>query len=217
MGYLSSRPVCTANLAKPGDLAASLGREQFFIIREESNFAKWDRFGPVLGFGEEGGVMRIGIATLAAGVLLFGLGDARIKARNSNADARSEIDAFNKRFVELHLKMDTPGTMAMWSDDGVDLMQGEAPIVGRKTITVWVEGVLAKIPGYKVTKEEMEFHDLQVCGDWATEWATEHQVAKAPEGKPDFDGYGKMALVLHREPGGEWKIKQEMWNASPKP
>ena len=93
--------------------------------------------------------MRIGIATLAAGVLLFGPSDARIKARNSNADARSEIDAFNKRFVELHLKMDTPGTMAMWSDDGVDLMQGEAPIVGRKTITVWVEGVLAKIPGYK--------------------------------------------------------------------
>lgn len=160
--------------------------------------------------------MRIGMAALAAGVLLFGLGGARIRARSSNAEARSEIDAFNKRFVELHLKMDTPGTMAMWSEDGVDLMQGEAPIVGRKTITAWVEGVLAKIQGYKVTKEEMEFHDIQVCGDWASEWATEHQVAKAPEGKPDFDGYGKMALLLHRE-AGEWKIKQEMWNASPKP
>lgn len=160
--------------------------------------------------------MRIGMAALAAGVLLFGLGAARIRARSSNAEARSEIDAFNKRFVELHLKMDTPGTMAMWSEDGVDLMQGEAPIVGRKTITAWVEGVLAKIQGYKVTKEEMEFHDIQVCGDWASEWATEHQVAKAPEGKPDFDGHGKMALLLHRE-AGEWKIKQEMWNASPKP
>lgn len=160
--------------------------------------------------------MRIGTAALAVGVLLFGLGGARISARNSDAGARSEIDRFNKKFVELHLKMDTPGTMAMWSEDGVDLMQGEAPIVGRKTITAWVEGVLTKIPGYKVTKEEMEFHDIQVCGDWATEWATEHQVAKAPEGKPDFDGYGKMALVLHRE-SGEWKIKQEMWNASPKP
>lgn len=160
--------------------------------------------------------MRIGMAALAAGVLLFGLGGTRIRARNFNADARSEIDAFNKKFVELHLKMDTPGTMAMWSEDGVDLMQGEAPMVGRKTINAWVEGILSKIQGYKVTKEEMEFHDIQVCGDWATEWATEHQVAKAPEGKRDFDGYGKMALVLHRE-AGEWKIKQEMWNASPEP
>ena len=160
-------------------------------------------------------MLRSWIAVVAAGLFL-GLGGARMSARNSNADARSEIDAFNKKFTELHLKMDTPGIMAMWAEDGVDLMQGEAPIAGRKTITAWVENVLSKNPGYKVTKEEMEFHDIQVCGDWASEWATEHQVAKAPEGKPDFDGHGKMALVLHRGPGGEWKIKQEMWNASPK-
>jgi len=155
-------------------------------------------------------------AAIVVGILLLGLGSARTGARNTNANEGNEIDAFNKKFLELHLKMDTPGIMAMWAEDGVDLMQGEAPISGRKTITAWIEDVLSKMPGYKVTKEEMEFHDIQVCGDWATEWATEHQVAKAPEGKPDFDGYGKMALVLHRE-GGEWKIKQEMWNASPKP
>ena len=159
---------------------------------------------------------RVRMAAVAAGVLLLAVGGARMSARNANAEARSEIDAFNKKFTELHLKMDTPGIMAMWAEDGVDLMQGEAPIMGRKTITAWVEDALSKNPGYKVIKEEMEFHDIQVCGDWATEWATEHQVAKAPEGKPDFDGYGKMALVLHRE-AGEWKIKQEMWNASPKP
>lgn len=157
------------------------------------------------------------IAAVASGILLAGLAGARMSARSANADAPSEIDAFNKKFTELHLKMDTPGIMAMWAEDGVDLMQGEAPIVGRKTITAWVENALSKNPGYKVTKEEMEFHDIQVCGDWASEWATEHQVAKAPEGKPDFDGHGKMALVLHRESNGEWKIKQEMWNASPKP
>jgi len=156
-------------------------------------------------------------ASLVAGLLFFGLASARMSAREANAEARSEIDAFNKKFTELHLKMDTPGIMAMWAEDGVDLMQGEAPLVGRKTITAWVEEILSKMPGYKVTKEEMEFHDIQVCGDWATEWATEHQVAQAPEGKPNFEGYGKMALVLHREANGEWKIKQEMWNASPKP
>lgn len=156
-------------------------------------------------------------AAILVGILAMGLLGIRSNANNSNTDARSEIDAFNKKFAELHLKMDTPAIMAMWAEDGVDLMQGEAPIVGRRTITAWVENVLSKNPGYKVAKEEMEFHDIQVCGDWAMEWATEHQVAKAPEGKPDFAGYGKMALVLHREASGEWKIKQEMWNASPKP
>jgi ketosteroid isomerase-like protein len=32
-----------------------------------------------------------------------------------------------------------------------------------------------------------------------------------------IDNYGKMALVLHREANGEWKVQQEMWNAAPKP
>jgi ketosteroid isomerase-like protein len=161
-------------------------------------------------------MLRLRNASIVAWVVLFGLYSFRLGAQDAKRDARAEIEAFNKRFLDLHLKMDTPAIMAMWAEEGVDMMQGEAPIMGRKTITAWIENILSKMPGYKVTKEEMEFHDIQVCGDWATEWATEHQVAKAPEGKPDFDGYGKMALVLHRE-GGEWKIKQEMWNASPKP
>ena len=158
-----------------------------------------------------------GRTAVAAGIALMMAGAIRMKARDLNGAGTKEIEAFNKKFVELHLKMDTPGIMAMWAEDGVDLMQGEAPIIGRKKITAWVEDILAKSPGYKVSTEEMEFHDIQVCGDWATEWATEHQVAQAPQGKPNFDGYGKMALVLHREASGEWKIKQEMWNVSPKP
>jgi len=56
-----------------------------------------------------------------------------------------------------------------------------------------------------------------VCGEWASEWATEHQVVQPPEGKPVIESYGKMALVLHREANGEWKVQQEMWNATPKP
>jgi hypothetical protein len=26
-----------------------------------------------------------------------------------------------------------------------------------------------------------------------------------------------MALVLHREANGEWKVQQEMWSAAPRP
>ena len=138
-------------------------------------------------------------------------------ARDSNREAQREIEVFNKRYVELHLKMDTAGILALWAEDGVDLMPGDAPMIGRKKISAWVEDILAKMPGYKVVNQEMEFHDIHVCGEWASEWATEHQVVQPPDGKPVIDSYGKMALVLHREGNGEWKIQQEMWNAAPKP
>jgi uncharacterized protein (TIGR02246 family) len=140
-----------------------------------------------------------------------------MKARTTEEAGRKEIDAFNKRYVELHLKMDTAGILALWAEDGVDLMPGDAAMIGRKKISAWVGDILAKMPGYKVMKQEMEFHDIHVCGDWASEWATEHQVVQPPEGKPEIDSYGKMALVLHRDASGEWRVQQEMWNAAPKP
>jgi uncharacterized protein (TIGR02246 family) len=154
---------------------------------------------------------------VAVGCVFVALGAIRMMAAGSEGDGRKEIEAFNKRYVELHLKMDTEGVLALWAEDGVDLMPEEAPMIGKKTIVAWVEGIVSKMPGYKVTKQEMEFHDIQVSGDWASEWATEYQVVEPPDRKTAIGSYGKMALVLHREASGEWKVKQEMWNAAPRP
>ena len=159
-------------------------------------------------------VMRI---TLGACLIAMPVAASRMRARTVEDAGRQEIEVFNKRYVELHLKMDTAGILALWAEDGVDLMPGDAAMVGRKKISAWVEDIVAKMPGYKVMKQEMEFHDIHVCGEWASEWATEHQAVQPPDGKPVIEGYGKMALVLHREANGEWKVQQEMWNAAPKP
>jgi uncharacterized protein (TIGR02246 family) len=139
-----------------------------------------------------------------------------VATASATSDPKTEIDAFNQNYLALHQKMDTPAILALWAEDGVDLMPGESPLVGRPAITAWLNAILAKMPGFKVTKQEMTFHDIRIAGDWATEWATEHQVAQSPEGKV-FDGYGKMSLILHRTPTGEWKVQQEMWNDMPKP
>jgi uncharacterized protein (TIGR02246 family) len=154
------------------------------------------------------------IRGIALGVLASAL--AAVALGRGAASAKDEIDVFNKRYVEMHLKMDTAGIFATWAEDGVSLMPGEAPLIGKKAIVAWVENILSKMPGYKVVNEEIDFHDIQISGDWASEWATEHQVVQPPDGKPVIDSRGKMALVLHRELNGEWKVKQEMWNQAPK-
>jgi len=72
------------------------------------------------------------------------------------------------------------------------------------------------MPGCRVTKQEIDFHDIQVSGDWAPKWGLEHRVAEEPLGKPTFDGHAKTLLILHKDSRDEWKIQQEMWNAAPK-
>lgn len=154
---------------------------------------------------------------LVFGLAVFAMGAIRTLRAKSPDEEQKEIVAFNKRYVELHEKMDTPAILALWAENGVDLMPGNDPLVGRKNISAWVQDALAKMPGYKVVKQEMQFHDIHVCAEWASEWATEHQVVQPPDGKPILESYGKMALLLHREASGEWKVHQEMWNSAPKP
>jgi len=153
--------------------------------------------------------------TVLIGPLLLAAFSASTFSRAA-ADPHAEIAQFNEHYGQLHLQMDTSGIFTLWADDGVDLMPGEAPLIGKKTIQAWVENILAKMPGYKVVKQDMEFHNIVVSGDWASEWALEHQVVQPPDGKEPIETWGKMALILHRDKNGQWKVKQEMWNAAPK-
>ncbi len=145
-------------------------------------------------------------ALLAAGLA------APAPAVAAPAAATQEIEAFNGRFREAILSMDNSAVMALWSDDGVTLLPGMAPIAGKKTIARWLDGVTAEMPGYRVTRQENEFHDVRIAGDWASEWGITHQVVQPPGGKPPLEIYGKILLVLHREGPGSWKIQEEMWN-----
>jgi ketosteroid isomerase-like protein len=139
-----------------------------------------------------------GRTLLTAGLVLLLVGAIRMTASLPGAADVKEIEAFNERFEEVTLRMDNAGVMALWADDGVTSLPSMAPIEGKKTIAKWLDDVVAKLPGCKVTKQENEFHDIRVSGDWASEWGTTHQVVQPPEGKPPIEGYGKILLVLHK-------------------
>jgi len=137
-------------------------------------------------------------------------------ARVANT-GREEIEAFNKKFIEAHLKMDNAAVKSLWADDGVSLLPETAPMIGKAAIGKFMDDVVARMPGYQMEKMEVQFQGIEVSGDWASEWAFEHQIVRPPDDRPVFDGYGKILLVLHRETDGTWRIKREMWNQGMKP
>ena len=130
--------------------------------------------------------------------------------------ADGDLAAFNAKFRDVILRMDNAGTVALWAEDGVSLMPEAAPIAGKKAIAAFMDKVTTDFAGWHVSAEEIEWKDMRVSGDWASEWGVVHQVAQPPENKPALNIYGRIALVLHREAGG-WKIEQEMWQSGPRP
>ena len=164
---------------------------------------------------------RLAIAGMVVALLMSALISTAPSSSGQDASSSDpelrEIEEFNHRFTAANLSMDNAKVMALWADDGVSLQPDSAPMVGKKTITRWLDEIVAQMPGYRVTKDEAEFHDIQVAGDWASEWGTTHQIVQPPGGKPAIETFGKILLVLHREPDGAWKIEKEMWNAGVRP
>ena len=131
--------------------------------------------------------------------------------------ARREIEAFNRKYVEAHLKMDNVAIMNTWTKDGVALLPATAPMVGKAAIGEFLNHVTTEMKGYRMEKVEMDFQGIETNGEWASEWAYEHQLVQPPDEKPMIDSYGKLLLVLHKEADGNWRVKREMWNQGVKP
>ncbi len=131
--------------------------------------------------------------------------------------ALHEVEVFNAALDSATRHMDNAAVMALWQEDGVSLLPSTPPIVGKKAVAKFLSDVTSQFPGARMEKFEMQCHGIEISGDWASEWCTEHQIVQFPGGKPPFDGWGKMLFVLHRGADSIWRIKEEMWNAAAAP
>jgi ketosteroid isomerase-like protein len=102
--------------------------------------------------------------------------------------------------------------MDLWAEDGITLLPSTTPVIGKAAIAAMMNAMTAQIKGAHMDKFELRCSAIEVSGDLATEWCSEHQIVILPDGKPPFDGRGKMLLVLRRGADGKWRLLREMWN-----
>ncbi len=123
--------------------------------------------------------------------------------------SRSEIDAFNKKYIAAHLKMDNAAVLAMWADDGVSLLPQMAPLKGKQTIGKFFDEAVSHLGGYHMKTMEIDFQQIQTMHDWAYEWGLEHQVLESSEGKPTVEGRGNILLILRKNVAGSGKFNRK--------
>ena len=157
-------------------------------------------------------VLACGAAMVLAWGVMLSTGHSEGRTMPVARAERQEIEAFNKKFIEAHLKMDNAAVTRLWAEDGVSLLPEMAPMMSKKEIGKFIDDVTARMHGYHMEKMDVDFQGIEVSGDWASEWGFEHQVVQPPGDRPALNEYGKLLLVLHREADGSWKIKREMWN-----
>lgn len=155
----------------------------------------------------------IAVCTLS----LLALASPRIAASATSADAkaRQAIEALNKKEADACRTMDNALTKTLWADDGVDLIQGLQPMVGKNAISNWLDSLAPQLKGAKMEYCTIDWHDLKISGNWAYEWGITRQKIDPPAPQKAFESEGKMLLILKRQPDGAWKVELESWNSLP--
>jgi ketosteroid isomerase-like protein len=135
----------------------------------------------------------------------------------AQGEGRKTIDEFNHLFVEACRKMDNAGTVELWAADGVDLLPGLDPMVGKSAIAKWLNGLAEQSKGAKVLQCDVDWQKIEISGDVAYEWGINTQTVSIPNQAEPFKNKGKISLILRRQTDGSWKLALESWNNSPKP
>ena len=137
-------------------------------------------------------------------------------ASRAAADSgRKGIDEFNRRFIEACRSMDHKLSAELWSDDGVNLLPGIDPIIGKPAISQWLNSLDEQMKGAKVTQCDVDWQQTNVVGGVAYEWGINTQTVSIPDKPEPSKNQGKITLILRRQPAGDWKLALESWNSSP--
>lgn len=131
-------------------------------------------------------------------------------------DGRAGLDEFNRRFVEGCRKFDPEGTAWLWADDGVDLLPGMEPMIGKATIAKWLTGLVDQSKGVKILQCDVAWQGTSISGDVAYEWGINTQTITTPDHPEPLKNKGKITLILRRQSDGSWKLALESWNSSPR-
>jgi ketosteroid isomerase-like protein len=132
-------------------------------------------------------------------------------------EARKSLDAFNQEFVAACVRMDHKADAEFWAEDGVDLLPGLDPMIGKAKISAWLDSLTPQLAGAKMIYCTVDWKDIQIHGDLAYEWGINRQKIEFPPPKKPFEGNGKILLILKRQADGSWKVVLEAWNGSPPP
>jgi uncharacterized protein (TIGR02246 family) len=117
---------------------------------------------------------------------------------------KSEIEAFNAKWIEFFNKGDFAGIASLYAEDATALPPGSAMVRGRQAI-----GSMWKSTAEQVSDPKLTTLDVKPLGSTAArEIGTYSLKTKGPDPKEVTGKY----VVVWEKIGNDWKLATDIWN-----
>jgi len=153
--------------------------------------------------------MAIGAALVATA--LASQGSRLAAAPDTQAQDMAAIEKFRKQDIAATLAQDQAALAELWTDDGVRIVPGERPDVGKAAIRATNARHRAENPGLRIVSYVPEMKDLKIAGDWAFYWGYFTAGFVESPGAEQQQLRAKVLSILRKQPDGSWKCARAMW------
>jgi uncharacterized protein (TIGR02246 family) len=129
------------------------------------------------------------------------------------ADAPADVAAIrvvSSGIIAADNTGDAAAVIRFYADDAVLLPPNGAPVVGKDAIRARYEEGFRHFR-FAISSSSEETH---IFGDWAFDRGTTAGKTIPKTDETSRRIHDKYVMILHREPGGAWKIARLIWNAA---
>ncbi len=127
------------------------------------------------------------------------------KATGQDQRDLQAINALSQKDIAACMKNDVDTLCSLWTDDGVLLMPGPSPLVGKKAICGMLQKQKARSNGSMTTDYTEEWEEVRILGNYAWQWGKMSQTQRVASGKLETMRVNAIR-ILRREPDGSWKV-----------
>ncbi len=155
-------------------------------------------------------------------LILAGSGVAQKKPRSRAPAAEPQpsreaadqagIRKLQERDIAASIASDVDALLALWTDDGVLLAPGQAPISGKDKLRAFYEKYRDAMASTEVLGYEDQWQEVRILGDYAYQWGQIHSRRRTGQSKQEVSDVVNAMRILKRGEDGSWRVARAIYN-----
>lgn len=153
-------------------------------------------------------------------VVLAGSGLAQKKHRGAPTETPQSREAadqagirkLQERDIAASLAFDVSGLLSLWTDDGVLLVPGHAPIEGKDDLRAFYQKQQHTLGNLEILAYETQWHEVRILGEYAYQWGQIQSRTRTGQGKAESTSVVNAMRILKRSEDGSWKVARAIYN-----
>jgi uncharacterized protein (TIGR02246 family) len=132
--------------------------------------------------------------------------------QSREAADQAGIRKLQERDIAASTAFDVDALLALWTEDGVLLAPGQAPISGKDNLRTFYERNRDAVANTEILAYEEQWQEVRIMGDYAYQWGQIRSRRRTGQSKQETSDVVNAMRVLKRGEDGSWRVARAIYN-----